>query len=87
LPPESLSTSSRAEILIDVRGNLADILEDSLLPEAERPTSERSKVEVEALDGRLVIRVESSDIVALRAALNSYLYWISAVLDMVEKIR
>lgn len=87
MPPESLSTSSRAEILIDVRGDLADILEASLLPEAERPTSERSKVEVGAVDGRLVIRVESSDVVALRAALNSYLYWVSAVLDVVEKIR
>lgn len=87
MPTDSLSTSSRAEILIDVRGDLADILEDSLLPEAERPASERSRVEVEALDGRLVIRVESSDVVALRAALNSYLYWVSAVLDVVEKIR
>ncbi len=87
MPLESLSTSSRAEILIGVRGDLADILEGSLLPEAERPTSERSKVEVEAVDGRLVIRVESSDVVALRAALNSYLYWVSAVLDMVDKIR
>jgi tRNA threonylcarbamoyladenosine modification (KEOPS) complex Pcc1 subunit len=87
LPPESLSTSSKAEILIDIRGNLADILEDSLLPEVERPSSERSKVYVEAVDGRLVIRVESSDVVALRAALNSYLYWVSAVLDVVDKIR
>ena len=86
MPPESLSTSSRAEILIDVRGDLADILEDSLLPEAEHPASERSRVEVEAVDGRLVIRVESSDVVALRAALNSYLYWVSAVIDVVEKI-
>lgn len=87
MPSESLSTSSRAEIQIDVRGSLADILEDSLLPEAERPTSERSKVEVEALGRRLVIRVESLDIVSLRAALNSYLYWVAAVLDVVEKIR
>lgn len=39
------------------------------------------------MDGRLVIRVESTDVVALRAALNSYLYWVSAVLDVVEKIR
>ncbi len=36
---------------------------------------------------RLVIRVESLDIVSLRAALNSYLYWVAAVLDVVEKIR
>ena len=86
MPSESLSTSSKAEIQIDVRGSLAEILEDSLLPEAERPTSERSKVEVEALGRRLVIRVESLDIVSLRAALNSYLYWVAAVLDVVEKI-
>lgn len=87
MPTESLSTSSKAKILLDVRRNLADILEDSLLPEAERPASERSRVRVEAMDGRLVIRVESTDVVALRAALNSYLYWVSAVLDVVEKIR
>jgi tRNA threonylcarbamoyladenosine modification (KEOPS) complex Pcc1 subunit len=87
LPSGSLSTSASAEISIDAEWGLAEILEDSLLPEVERPASERSRVDVEALNGRLVIRIDASDVAALRAAVNSYLRWVSAVQDVVEKIR
>jgi tRNA threonylcarbamoyladenosine modification (KEOPS) complex Pcc1 subunit len=87
LPTGSLSTSASAEIRIDAKGGLAEILEGCLLPEVERPASQRSIVEVEAMNGTLFIHIDASDVVALRAAVNSYLRWVSAVQDVVEKIR
>ena len=37
-------------------------------------------------DSRLTIRIEASDVAALRAALNSYLRWASAILEVVETV-
>ena len=62
------------------------ILEESLLPEAIRPTSERSKVFVETGDGELIISIEASDVAALRAAFNSYIRWVGAILEVVESV-
>ncbi len=84
--PASLSRSARAEVSIEVPKGLSRIVEGSLLPEAERPASERSRVDVEAEDGGLVIRIEASDVAALRAAFNSYVHWVSAVLDAVAAV-
>ncbi|GAF81041.1 unnamed protein product, partial [marine sediment metagenome] len=57
-----------------------------LVPEIEQPTSERSVVEVSTEEGKLIIRFEASDIAALRAAINSYLRWVGAILDVVASI-
>ncbi len=75
-----------AEVTIDVPGDLVDVIEGSLVPEVEQPTSERSKVEVVAREGKLVIRIEASDVAALRAAVNSYLRWVGAILDVVDSV-
>jgi len=75
-----------AEVTIDVPGDLADVMEGSLVPEVEQPTSERSKVEVVAMEGKLVIRIKASDVAALRAAVNSYLRWVGSILDVVSSI-
>jgi tRNA threonylcarbamoyladenosine modification (KEOPS) complex Pcc1 subunit len=75
-----------AEITIDMPGDLVDVIEGSLVPEVERPTSERSNVDVVAREGKLVIRIKASDVAALRAAVNSYLRWVGAILDVVDSI-
>ena len=80
------SASVHAEITINVPGNLLNVIEGSLVPEVERPTSERSMVEVASEAGKLTIRIEASDVAALRAATNSYLRWVGAILDVVESI-
>jgi tRNA threonylcarbamoyladenosine modification (KEOPS) complex Pcc1 subunit len=74
------------EITIDMPGDLVGVIEGSLVPEVEHPTSERSNVEVVAGEGKLVIRIKASDVAALRAAINSYLRWVSAILDVVDSI-
>lgn len=78
--------SADAEIIVEASEELVDILLGALKPEAERPSSHRSSVSMDAEGRRLTIRVTASDIAALRAALNSYLRWAEAVLDVVERV-
>ena len=64
-----------------------NVLLNALLPEANRPATKRSKVTLTRDSQFLVLTVEASDTVALRAALNAYLRWINStvsVLDAVE---
>lgn len=48
----------------------------ALSPEVGREIP-RTKVDLVTMDGEIVLNVEASDLGALRAALNSYLRWIS----------
>ena len=75
-----------AEITIDLTTSLAQLIESSLLPEVQRPTSERSNVTINVEGDILKINVEANDISALRAALNSYLRWVTTILVIVETL-
>jgi tRNA threonylcarbamoyladenosine modification (KEOPS) complex Pcc1 subunit len=75
-----------ASVQINVREGISSLIDESLSPEVERPTSERSKVTVSSEKGRVIIFIEASDVVALRAALNSYLRWVGAILDVVDAV-
>jgi tRNA threonylcarbamoyladenosine modification (KEOPS) complex Pcc1 subunit len=56
----------------------------ALKPEVERSATMRSRAELEKDGAFLVLKVEARDTVALRAALNAYLRWISSVLDVLD---
>ena len=75
-----------AEVRVDVPEGVSGLIGESLAPEVERPTSERSKVMVSEVEGQVVIFIEASDVVALRAAINSYLRWVGAILDVVNAV-
>lgn len=75
-----------AEVRVDVPEGVSGLIGECLSPEVERPTSGRSCVAVSAVGGRVVISVEASDVAALRAALNSYLRWVGAILDVVDAV-
>ena len=75
-----------ATVHVDVPEGISDIVDESLAPEVERPTSERSNVTVSAEKGEVIISIETSDVVALRATINSYLRWVGAILDVVEAV-
>ena len=81
-----LSISAVAEIRVDSTKELAEIIENSLKPEVKDPVSTRSKVEVVAEDDLIRINITASDLSALRAALNSYLRWVDAIFEVVEKV-
>jgi tRNA threonylcarbamoyladenosine modification (KEOPS) complex Pcc1 subunit len=75
-----------ATVHLEVPEGISGIVDESLAPEIERPTSERSNVTMSSKKGEVIISIEGSDIVALRAAINSYLRWVGAIIDVVEAV-
>lgn len=51
----------------------------ALEPEVRRPPTMRSQATLKAENDLLIIDVRANDTVALRAALNAYLRWISGI--------
>lgn len=81
----------------DVKGNsileiplkserIAKILYSALLPETESIPSERATTSVSVKGSTLVVEIVANDLTALRAALNSYVAWISACMRTIESI-
>ena len=60
---------------------------DALKPETNRPATKRSKVILTQDSRFLVLTVEASDTVALRAALNAYLRWIDSAVAVLDTLR
>ncbi len=59
---------------------------DALTPEVQRQIGTRSKVEV-AVEGLvLVLSVDATDTVALRAAMNAYLRWINSIITVITAL-
>jgi tRNA threonylcarbamoyladenosine modification (KEOPS) complex Pcc1 subunit len=56
-----------------------EIVYEALLPETAKPATTRSRANLKIKNNFLILTVEAKDTVALRAALNAYLRWISAV--------
>jgi tRNA threonylcarbamoyladenosine modification (KEOPS) complex Pcc1 subunit len=56
---------------------------DSLKPETRNPTTSRSRASLKKDDMSLALEIEAKDTVALRAALNAYLRWISSTQNVV----
>jgi tRNA threonylcarbamoyladenosine modification (KEOPS) complex Pcc1 subunit len=59
---------------------------DALGPETNRPVNMRARKVLEREGNFLVLKVEAKDTVALRAALNSYLRWIGAMVKVLEVV-
>jgi len=77
---------AEASISIQVDEALVKVLAGSLTPEAERPSSARSSVSLEPSGSLLELRIIASDVTALRAAVNSYLRWVDAILDLLNRV-
>ena len=74
--------SAIVSILMDAE--LLDAVKTALKPEAESPSSERSRTEVSIRGNELVIKTFASDTTALRASLNSYLRWVQGIQGIVD---
>ena len=61
-------------------------LVDALAPEVNRQIGVRSKVTLTRDGSTLVLDVEAADTVALRAALNAYLRWISSTVNVIKVV-
>ena len=75
-----------AVIKIELNEKLLGVIETALVPEAETPSSDRSKTKVMIEDNYLVIQTYASDTTALRASLNSYLRWVDGIQNIVENL-
>lgn len=78
--------AASARIRIEAPRDLTGILIEALKPEAETPSSTRSRVNLKSWEGGLSIEVEASDTAALRAAVNSYLHWIGGIMEVIERL-
>ncbi len=66
---------------LTVRTSHAMTILASISPEAGREIP-RTKIMTEAGPGQVVLKVEASDLAAMRAALNSYLRWMQIAEEM-----
>ncbi|QLH75367.1 MAG: hypothetical protein HPY73_07925 [Methanomassiliicoccales archaeon] len=71
--------------VLKVETPFADTILASLTPEAGREIP-RTKVHAEREGGAVVLRVEATDVSAMRAALNSYLRWMVIAENMSKTI-
>lgn len=80
----------RAKAVIRLKipiGNQLEAVYKALKPEVENPASTRLKANIQREGSLVILRVEARDTVALRAALNSYLRWISAIYDCLSTLK
>ena len=57
------------------------IVFEALQPEVRKPLTMRSRAKLEKENTFLILKIEAKDTVALRAAVNAYLRWISSIYD------
>jgi tRNA threonylcarbamoyladenosine modification (KEOPS) complex Pcc1 subunit len=79
-------SQAEAKILVEASRDAVNIIIKALRPELESGISDRSKVVVKASEIGLVIEVSADDVTALRATVNSYLYWIHGILDIGRRL-
>jgi tRNA threonylcarbamoyladenosine modification (KEOPS) complex Pcc1 subunit len=66
-----------------------EIVYKALMPETAKPATARSRANLKIENNFLILTIEAKDTVALRAALNAYLRWVSAVcgvLSVLDKL-
>jgi tRNA threonylcarbamoyladenosine modification (KEOPS) complex Pcc1 subunit len=84
---EPRRSQAEAKIHIDASSDVVQIIISSLQPELESGISDRSKIVIEASETGIIVDVVADDMVALRAAVNSYLYWIQGIMDIGSRVR
>jgi len=77
--------SSMLSATLTISGERAGTIYGAISPEAGREIP-RTKVAASLADGRVRLRIEATDLSALRAALNSYLRWIKIAEDMTQVV-
>ncbi|MGY5860548.1 MAG: KEOPS complex subunit Pcc1 [Candidatus Thorarchaeota archaeon] len=65
---------------------IANILYSALLPETESIPSDRATTRVSVRGSSLIVEIVANDLTAMRAALNSFVAWISACMQTIDSI-
>jgi KEOPS complex subunit Pcc1 len=89
LPTRTRSRNTSAEVDLEIglpSSRLAETVYRSLLPETKQPSGFRSRVDVKR-DGRtLELHISADDIVALRAASNTFLRFVAVAVKTVNVV-
>jgi tRNA threonylcarbamoyladenosine modification (KEOPS) complex Pcc1 subunit len=85
MDPSDVKGNSLLEIPLESE-ELANILYSALLPETESIPSERATTSISVRGSSLVVEITANDLTAMRAALNSYMAWISACMRTIDSI-
>ena len=78
--------TSVLEIPLDSE-QIANILYSALLPETESIPSDRATTKVSVKGSSLIVEIVANDLTAMRAALNSFVAWISACMKTIDSIQ
>jgi len=82
---EILQGSAVLIIPLDSR-EMAEMVYKALNPETDSAPSDRAKAELTIRDNTLVVDISAEDLTALRAAMNSYLAWISGCVRAIDSV-
>ncbi len=74
-------------ILFKIPEAEASVLCKAVAPEAESLPSQRASVRIRAAEEGLILEIEAKDLIALRAAVNSFLRFLSATMSTLKIIR
>jgi tRNA threonylcarbamoyladenosine modification (KEOPS) complex Pcc1 subunit len=89
LPPKTNAHSVSAAIIIEIdfaTTELAETVYKSLLPETRQPSGFRSRVSVKWKKRALELHILADDIVALRAASNTFLRFVAVAANAVNVV-
>src|SRR2546422_5082805 len=84
-PDSKISASLKIAITVS-NPSLARALADSLQPETMARAGFRSRTKISSIRSTLKLNIDATDIIALRAAANSYVHFISAALASVQRL-
>lgn len=73
------------EIPIDSE-ELARVIRSAIAPETDSAPSDRAKARVSVESSVLLVEISAEDLTALRAAMNSYIAWISGCIRAVDSV-
>jgi KEOPS complex subunit Pcc1 len=65
---------------------VAETIRAALDPETDSAPSDRARAEVSVDGSVLVIQISAGDMASLRAAMNSYIAWVSTSLDTIDAV-
>lgn len=85
MKPSLVSLQANLEVPMG-SGELAKIIYDAIIPETRSAPSDRAEVKVSVRSSVLFLEISAEDLTALRAAMNSYLAWISGCMRTVESV-
>ena len=80
-----LETRTVIEIMIEDE-KVLNAVYCALLPETKKPPTERSKsfVYLNETKKLIIVKIASRDLTSLRASINSYFKWLSAIINSLE---